>query len=356
MFLLDDYDYKLPEELISHAPQKHRDQSRLLKLSRKAGEFSHHGFSDIVDFLRVDDILVINNTRVIPGRVYGKKESGGKIEILILDYIGGKKNLATEGFFQCKCLVKASKRPANGSFLYFNEHLKAEVIDFENGIYILKFLLTSENEDIDQILEDIGKMPLPPYIKREEGKSPVDDKKTYQTVYASKKGAIAAPTAGLHFTEELFKKIESKGVQVAEVTLHVGYGTFSPVRVNDIRDHEIHTEFFSISKESADIINRGRENGQRVICVGTTSVRTLEYASDKNGKVQAGSGSCDLFIYPGYEFKVVDGIVTNFHLPKSTLLMLISAFSGHNNVFKAYEEAVREKYRFFSYGDGMFID
>ena len=347
MYDLKDYDYELPEDLIAHAPSEKRDRSSLLTLNRETGSIDHKGFKDIINYFKAGDTLVLNNTKVIPARLYGKKESGGKIEILILNYIKGVKKLKESGFFECDCLVKASKRPKEGATLFF-DGFTAEVTRFQNGISTLKF----DSPDIEAILEEKGEMPLPPYIKKDKER---DDQNTYQTVYASVKGAVAAPTAGLHFTEELIEALKDKGVNIAYVTLHVGYGTFVPVRVSDIRDHQMHSEFFTVSKETAHIVNSAKKNGQRVIAVGTTSVRTLEYVSKDSGIVQAGSGDCDLFIYPGFKFNIVDAIITNFHLPESTLMMLISAFAGRDNVMGAYQEAITKKYRFFSYGDSMLI-
>ncbi|MBW2012103.1 MAG: tRNA preQ1(34) S-adenosylmethionine ribosyltransferase-isomerase QueA, partial [Deltaproteobacteria bacterium] len=237
--------------------------------------------------------------------------------------------------------------------LLFDHGLRAEVMGFEDGVYTLRFLST---EDFETLLYRIGDMPLPPYIKRGEGKeTPCDDRTSYQTIYASQKGAVAAPTAGLHFSGDLFDKLKSKGIRVAEITLHVGYGTFLPVRVSDIREHKMHSEFFSISGKTADLINHAKKEGRRIVAVGTTTVRTLEYASDTDGHIVAGTGNCDLFIYPGYQFKAVDAMITNFHLPKSTLLMLVSALAGRTGILNAYQEAIRNKYRFYSYGDAMLI-
>ncbi len=352
MFSLQDYNYHLPEHLIAHYPQEKRDQSKLLFLRRHKGEISHHLFYEIEKFINPDDVLVVNNTEVIPGRLYGKKETGGKVEILILDYAGGLRSLADKGEFECDCLVKASKRPRPGKAMYFDNGLKANVIDFNDGIFRIKF---SARGDFTDTLYQIGHIPLPPYIKRNQQQAFHDDKTTYQTVYASKKGAVAAPTAGLHFSNSLMEKLKSKGIKVVEITLHVGYGSFLPVRVSDIRNHKIHRECFLISKAAADAINRVKSRGGRVVAVGTTTVRTLEYASDAGGKVVNGSGHCDLFIYPGYTFKIVDAMITNYHLPKSTLLMLVSAFAGRLHILNAYQEAINNQYRFYSYGDTMFI-
>jgi S-adenosylmethionine:tRNA ribosyltransferase-isomerase len=353
MYSLNDYHYDLPAELIAQQPAAQRDRSRLLCLDRQSGRMAHAVFGGIGDNLSAGDVLVVNNTAVIPGRLAGKKDTGGKVEVLIADFVGGQKSTAENGNFICRCLVKASKRCAPGTWFDFAEGLRAEVLAAGNGDYHLKFY---SDGDFETLLYRIGQVPLPPYIKRNSGgMSACDDQTSYQTVYASHKGAIAAPTAGLHFTRKLLAGLRAAGVQVVELTLHVGYGTFLPVRVADIRRHQMHAEAYTISATAAQTINTARANGKRVVAVGTTCVRTLEYASDSKGEVQAGRGSCDLFIYPGYRFKTVDAMITNFHLPQSTLLMLVSAFAGRQQVLKAYHEAIRQRYRFYSYGDAMFI-
>jgi S-adenosylmethionine:tRNA ribosyltransferase-isomerase len=353
MFSLNDYNYHLPSFLIAQQPAEQRDRSNLLCLSRKTGKLSHHRFNAVCDFFKPGDVLVINNTAVIPGRLKGKKETGGKVEVLISDYTAGQNSLRKNGHFICPCIVKTSKRPGPGTWLHFSGDLKAEVIDAYNGTLTLKFYAA---DNFESLLDRIGKVPLPPYIKRSSDRlSSCDDKLSYQTVYASCKGAIAAPTAGLHFTEKLLDKLRAGGVEIAALTLHVGYGTFLPVRFDDIRKHQMHPEQYTISEESAEMINSARARGGRVVAVGTTCVRTLEYVSNYYGELQAGSGSCDLFIFPGYRFKAVDAMITNFHLPKSTLLMLVSAFAGRQHVLNAYQEAINRKYRFYSYGDAMFI-
>ena len=346
MYSLSDYDYHLPPELIAQKPLAQRDQSRLLVLNRKTGELSHREFSTLPDLLSPKDLMVVNNTKVIPGRLPGHKDTGGKIEVLILDYAGAQKG---QGLFISNCLIKASKATKPGTHLFFGDQLEAEVLDGQNGVYTLKFLFQGNFQDL---LDEIGRVPLPPYIKRAQD---ADDRRSYQTVYASTRGAVAAPTAGFHFTEVLMNQIKSGGTDTVSVTLHIGYGTFLPVRVSDIRGHRMHSERFTVPEVTADSINNARDEGKRIIAVGTTSVRALEFASDINGKITAGSGSCDLFIYPGYNFKMVDAMITNFHLPKSTLLMLVSAFAGRENILRAYEEAIKERYRFYSYGDAMFI-
>lgn len=353
MYSLNDYNYRLPADLIAQRPVEQRDQSNLLRLNRQTGALSHHRFNEIGAYLQPGDVLVLNNTAVIPARLEGRKASGGRIEVLIADYGDGIRALKKNGEFVCQCMIKASKRPVPGMRLYFQEDLSAEVLGSSNGTHKLRF---STGDDFEKVLDRIGKVPLPPYIKRSSKNADSRyDRSSYQTVYARSKGAIAAPTAGLHFTEKLLDELSAGGVQIALLTLHVGVGTFLPVRSDDIRNHSMHSEQFMISGQAADIINSARAGGKRVIAVGTTSVRTLEYASDCSGKVVAGSGRCDLFIYPGYRFKAVDGLITNFHLPQSTLLMLVSAFAGRQKVLNAYREAINRKYRFYSYGDAMLI-
>jgi S-adenosylmethionine:tRNA ribosyltransferase-isomerase len=353
MYAISDYDYALPEALISQAPAKKRDRSRLLALNRKTGAISHSRFSHMTEFLMPGDVMVINNTRVIPGRLLGRKETGGRVEVLLLNFADEYRDRAPSGQVELSCLVKASKQSKPGTVLRFDHAVTAEIVRIRDGRALIKFFYQG---DLEALLNAIGRVPLPPYIKREEGEEPpCDDFEAYQTVYAEKSGAIAAPTAGLHFTETLLEKIKAAGVDIAAITLHVGYGTFSPVRVKDIRQHHMHQEGYYVSAEAAGMINRAREKGGRVIAVGTTSVRTLEHMSDPEGFVSEGGGQCGLFIYPGYRFKIVDAMITNFHLPKSTLLMLVSAFAGRENVLNAYAEAVREKYRFYSYGDAMVI-
>ncbi len=353
MYSLSDYDYDLPEALIAQQPQKPRDYSRLLLLDRKKDQTSHHTFYEICDLLDGSDILVVNNTKVIPARLVGKKETGGKVEVLILNDAGWRKSQTNERGVVCDCLVKASKGPKPASLLFFDQGLKGEIIDCRNGIFRIRFTCRG---DFENILYQIGKMPLPPYIKRHDGKKTFADRTAYQTIYASQKGAIAAPTAGLHFTDALVDKIKTRGVKIAAVTLHVGYGTFLPIRVKDIRQHRIHAEWFSISQTAADLINHSKKSGNRIIAVGTTCVRALEFASDDQGAVVAGSGCCDLFIFPGYQFKVIDAMITNFHLPQSTLVLLVSAFAGREKILNAYQEAIDKKYRFYSYGDAMMIE
>lgn len=352
MYSLDDYNYDLPQKRIAQKPVLQRDQSKLLFLRKKTGRISHHTFKELYDLLSPSDVLVVNNTEVIPGRLFGQKETGGKVEVLILDYAGGIKTAFKEGEFVCEGLIKASKSPKPGTLLYFGAELKAEIIDRREDIFILKFIY---NGDFESLLYRIGHVPLPPYIRRERFDRDESDRTFYQTVYASQKGAVAAPTAGLHFSMELLQKLELKGIQVVAITLHVGYGTFLPVRTTDIRNHKIHSEAYYISEKTATIVNHAKAEGRRIVAVGTTCVRTLEYAAGKNGVVAFGEGNCDLFIYPGYAFRIIDAMITNFHLPKSTLLMLTSAFAGREKMLAAYNEAIAQGYRFYSYGDAMYI-
>lgn len=353
MFSLSDYNYELPSDLIAQQPAIERDRSRLLIMNRQSGKCSHSVFRDLADWLSPDDVLVVNNTAVIPGRLHGRKDSGGKIEVLISDYAGGCRTDYEAGSFVCQCLVKASKPPKTGTWFHFDQGLKAQVIGSCNGTYTVEF---QHHGDFDDLICRIGEVPLPPYLKRSRNRTISDiDRTAYQTVYASEKGAIAAPTAGLHFTDGLLEKLKSKAVSIVPITLHIGYGTFSPVRESDIRNHKMHSERFVISRASAERINNARDAAKRIVAVGTTCVRTIEYAANDSGKIVSGSGGCDLFIYPGYRFKVVNAMITNFHLPQSTLLMLVSAFAGRENILNAYQEAIRRHYRFYSYGDAMFI-
>lgn len=336
-----DFSFELPQELIAQDPLKDRSSSRLLVLDKETGEVSHHVFRDIIDYLNPGDCLVINDTKVIPARLIGSKVgTDAKIEILLLKR---KSDQVWE------TLVKPGKKAKPGAKISFGEGLLVgEVIDIvEEGNRLVKF---SYEGIFEEILDQLGQMPLPPYITHQ-----LEDKNRYQTVYAKNSGSAAAPTAGLHFTPELLEQIKEKGVDVASVTLHVGLGTFRPVKAENILDHHMHSEFYRIEEEEAAKINRAKEKGGRIICVGTTSCRTVESATDENGRVKAGSGWTDIFIYPGYRFKILDCLITNFHLPESTLLMLVSALAGREHILAAYEEAVKEKYRFFSFGDAMFI-
>lgn len=337
----EDFYFDLPEELIAQDPLEDRSSSRLLVLDKETGKVEHHVFREIIDYLQEGDCLVINDTKVIPARLIGSKiGTDAKIEVLLLKR---KENDVWE------TLVKPGKKAKVGTRMSFGDGLLVgEVVDIvEEGNRLIHF----EYEGIfEEILDQLGQMPLPPYITHQ-----LEDKNRYQTVYAKHSGSAAAPTAGLHFTPELLKEIEEKGVQIARVTLHVGLGTFRPVKVDNILEHHMHSEFYQIDEEAAEKINRAKESGHRVICVGTTSCRTIESAADKNGKLHATNGWTEIFIYPGYEFKVLDCLITNFHLPESTLVMLVSALAGREQVLSAYEEAVKEKYRFFSFGDAMFI-
>lgn len=336
-----DFDYDLPQELIAQDPLEQRDSSRLLILDKETGERTHKIFHDIIDYLHEGDCLVINNTKVIPARLIGEREgTGGKVEVLLL-------KRRSDNVWET--LVKPGKKARPGMRLSFGGGLlHAEVQEVvDEGNRLIRF----EYEGIfEEILDQLGQMPLPPYITHQ-----LKDKNRYQTVYAKYEGSAAAPTAGLHFTEELLEQIRAKGVKIARVTLHVGLGTFRPVKVEDVTEHHMHTEFYHVSEEAADIINETKKQGGRVICVGTTSCRTIESAADDQGIVHATEGDTDIFIYPGYQFKVLDCLITNFHLPESTLLMLVSALAGKENIMAAYREAVEMRYRFFSFGDAMLI-
>lgn len=342
---INDFNYHLPEELIAQQPADKRDCSRLLVVHRDTGEIEHKHFYDVLDYLNPGDCLVMNNSKVLPARLFGTKaETGAKVEFLLI------KRLHDDVW---ESMVKPGKRLKPGDSVIFSDDFKADIIDYgEDGTRIVEF----KYEGIFmERLEELGKMPLPPYIERE---SVLSDKDRYQTVYCKEEGSVAAPTAGLHFTEELLEKAKAKGVKLAYVTLHVGIGTFRPVKCENIEDHQMHFEEYEITQENADIINDTKAAGGRIISVGTTSTRTMESAAvEKDGKyvMEAGSDSTGIFIYPGYEFKIIDSLITNFHLPKSTLLMLISALYNREDILKVYETAVKEEYRFFSYGDAMII-
>jgi S-adenosylmethionine:tRNA ribosyltransferase-isomerase len=353
MYTLDDYDYELPEDRIAQQPCQQRDRSRLLHLNRGSGDISHRVFCDLPNLMRSGDVLVVNNTKVIPGRILGRKDTGGKAEVLILTYADGQADRKTAGEFSCTCLIKSSKKPRTGATIFFDHGLRAEVLSQAGDCYEVRFVC--EN-DFDQVLDQVGKVPLPPYIRRDSENGFHEDHIAYQTIYASEKGAIAAPTAGFHFSAELMTQLQNMGIAVVPITLHVGYGTFIPVRVSDIREHRMHSETYAITRQAAEVINDARAGGARIVAVGTTSVRTLEFSAAENGRVMAGTGHCNLFIYPGYRFKAVDAMITNFHLPRSTLLMLVSAFTGRDNVLNAYQAAIENGYRFYSYGDAMLID
>lgn len=338
---VSDFDFYLPEELIAQHPLKERDSSRFMVVDRNTGEIEHKVFHDVIDYLVPGDTLVLNNTRVLPARLIGEKEgTGGKIEFLLLKRLEGDK---------WECLAKPGKKAKIGAMFTFGEgKLKAVVREIGlEGNRVIEFIYDGIFEEI---LDELGQMPLPPYIHEK-----LDDRERYQTVYSKEKGSAAAPTAGLHFTEDLLEKIREKGVNIAFVTLHVGLGTFRPVKVESIDDHIMHSEYYELDEENAKIINDTKERGNRVIAVGTTSTRTLETIGSKDGKVRAQSGWTDIFIFPGYKFNIVDALITNFHLPESTLIMLVSALAGKENIMNAYKKAVEEKYRFFSFGDSMFI-
>lgn len=336
-----DFYYDLPERLIAQDPLLKRSDSRLMLLDKNTGEIEHSVFNKLPEYLKPGDCLVINNTKVIPARLIGKKEgTGGAVEILLL------KRISDDVW---ETLVKPGKKLRTGARVSFGGGiLKAEIMDvLEDGNRHVKF----EYDGIfEEVLNELGEMPLPPYITHK-----LEDKNRYQTVYAKYEGSAAAPTAGLHFTSELLETIKNMGINIASVTLHVGLGTFRPVKVDDVTKHHMHTEFYSVTREAADMINETKARGGRIICVGTTSCRTVESCSDENGIVYPGQGNTDIFIYPGYKFKVLDALITNFHLPESTLLMLVSALAGKDNIMHAYEIAVKEEYRFFSFGDAMFI-
>ncbi|MBC6695615.1 tRNA preQ1(34) S-adenosylmethionine ribosyltransferase-isomerase QueA [Terrisporobacter mayombei] len=336
-----DFYFDLPEELIAQVPILDRSSSKLMVLDKETGEISHKVFKDIIDYLNPGDCLVLNDTRVIPARLIGAKEgTGGKIEFLLL------KRYEDDTW---ETLVKPGKKAKIGSRFSFGDgKLVAEVVGMgDDGARIVKF----EYEGIfEEVLDELGNMPLPPYITER-----LEERERYQTVYSKHNGSAAAPTAGLHFTDELLGRIKEKGIDLAFVTLHVGLGTFRPVKVDDVLKHDMHSEYYMVSQDAADKINKAKENGNRVITVGTTSTRTIESVADENGKMKAASGWTKIFIYPGYKFKVVDNLITNFHLPESTLIMLVSALAGKENVLNAYECAVENKYRFFSFGDAMFI-
>jgi len=337
----EDFYFDLPEELIAQDPLEDRSSSKLLVLDKHTGEVEHHVFRDVLDYLKEGDCLVLNNTKVIPARLFGARVgTEAKIEVLLL------KRMENDTW---ETLVRPGKKAKIGTRISFGDGLLVgEVVDIvEEGNRLIRF----EYEGIfEEILDQLGQMPLPPYITHQ-----LEDKNRYQTVYAKHTGSAAAPTAGLHFTPELLQKIEEKGVKIAYVTLHVGLGTFRPVKVENILEHHMHSEFYQIDEEAASKINAAKEAGNRVICVGTTSCRTIESAADENGRLRACSGWTEIFIYPGYKFKVLDNLITNFHLPESTLVMLVSALAGREHVLAAYEEAIKERYRFFSFGDAMMI-
>lgn len=338
---VSDFNFELPEELIAQVPLENRDESRLMVVDKSTGELEHRKFKDIIEYLKAGDCLVLNNTRVIPARLIGEKQgTNAKIEFLLLKRIDERR---------WEALVKPGKRLKEGAKVSFgNGELTGTVQEIkENGNRVVEF----EYEGIfETVLDKLGQMPLPPYIKEK-----LEDKERYQTVYSKASGSAAAPTAGLHFTNKLLNDIKAKGVSVVFLTLHVGLGTFRPVKVENIEEHDMHSEYYELSAEGAEIINKTKEKGGRIIAVGTTSSRTLETIANEQGQVKEQSGWTDIFIYPGYKFKIVDGLITNFHLPESTLIMLVSALAGRENIMRAYKEAVDNRYRFFSFGDAMFL-
>lgn len=340
---LNDFDYYLPTELIAQQPAQNRDAARLMTLDRVNGDLNETIISEIAALFREGDLLVINDTRVIPARLLGKKESGGRAEVFLV-----RRLLEPGEVWQC--LIKASKLPKPGSLIILSEGVTARVLErSDQDTWAVSF---SPVEGFLDRLERIGSMPLPPYIRRSAGDG---DRERYQTVFARAKGAVAAPTAGLHFTDALLQKIRQRGVEIAPLTLHVGLGTFMPVRVDDLKQHRMHREYYFIPEATAEAVDVRKKGGGRVVALGTTTTRALEHAAARNGSVQPGEGEADIFICPGYNFKVVDALITNFHLPKSTLLMLVSALAGKDRLFNAYNEAVNRNFRFFSYGDAMFI-
>jgi S-adenosylmethionine:tRNA ribosyltransferase-isomerase len=340
---VSEFDYYLPKELIAKFPVEPRDSSRLLLLNRKSGKVEHRIFRDIVDYLREGDLLVLNDTKVIPARLYGKLPTGGKVELLLVRQVEPA---------VWEVMARPARKLKPGREVYFEGGLKGKVLEYlPEGKRLVEFYLP-EGREFMELLSEIGHVPLPPYVEREERP---EDRERYQTVFARKEGSVAAPTAGLHFTKELLKKLENKGVIIKWVTLHVGPGTFKPVKVERVEEHQMDYESYTVPEETALEVNRAKEEGRRVIAVGTTVVRTLESATEKSGRVKSGEGITNLFIYPGYKFKVVDALVTNFHLPRSTLLMLVCAFAGKEKVLNAYREAVKNGYRFYSFGDAMFI-
>lgn len=336
----DDFDYKLPKELIAQTPLKNRNGSRMMVLDKNTGEFSDNHFTNLINYLNEGDTLVLNDTKVIPARLIGHKiDTGAVIEVLML------KDLGSDTW---ECLTKPAKRIKEGTIVKFSDELSCKCVYVgEDGIRHYKFIYDGI---FLEILDRLGEMPLPPYITEK-----LDDKNRYQTVYAKNPGSAAAPTAGLHFTSEYLEKIKAKGVNIAYVTLHVGLGTFRPVVVDDVSKHDMHSEYYILNEDTANLLNKTRENNKKIIAVGTTSTRVLETIADENGHFKAASGNTKIFIYPGYKFHGIDALLTNFHLPKSTLIMLISALAGKENVLNAYKHAVKEKYRFFSFGDCMFI-
>jgi S-adenosylmethionine:tRNA ribosyltransferase-isomerase len=349
-YRLEAYEYALPPSLIAQEPLAARESCRLLVLSRADGLLSHRAFSDLPAYLQAGDVLVLNDTKVVPARLVGEKETGGRIELLVLEPFHSENHEDGDAY---TCLAKASKPPRPHSRVTLRNGLRAEILSLpEEGRVRVRFLTA---EPLATVLEQAGEVPLPPYIHRDASGTEPDDATCYQTVFAREPGSVAAPTAGLHFTRELLRELQHRGVEIVTVTLHVGYGTFAPMRTGDIRQHHMHPEYAEITVGSAKQIARAKKEGRRVVAVGTTSARILEWVARDHGMVGSFSGYCDLFIYPGFQFQAIDALITNFHLPRSTLLLLVSAFAGRTAILDAYREAVKEHYRFFSYGDAMLI-
>ncbi len=355
---LTSYDFELPEECIAQEPVKRRDQSRLMVLDKDKNSPVHTRFASILDYLRPGDLLVRNNTRVFPARLQGRKETGGRVEMLLLEYPGNDQRMGENQWWAARvpALLKSSKRPKKGATLHFHDDIRATVLQLrEDGKVEVEFRYRlREGECLDDLLHRCGQIPLPPYIRRPNG-STAEDARRYQTRYAEATGSVAAPTAGLHFSDDLLYAINRLGVETCDVTLHVGYGTFAPVRCRDITRHKIHKEFVEVSRQTAAIINRAKKEDRRIWAVGTTTVRTLEFAADNRGEVQPTCTPCGLFIYPGFQFQVIDNLITNFHLPQSSLMFLVAALTGRKRLLASYREAVKKGYRFFSYGDAMAI-
>ena len=366
-FDFESYQYDLPTDQIAQFPAEIRDKSRLFVVDCGNDTLQDKNFTDILDYFQSGDILVVNDTKVFPARLEGKKDTGGKVELFLLEYpdftdvrrIAGPtgRSVAPKHYFlSVTCLLKSSKRPKIGSGFFFSPALGGELVEYladGKAMVKLSFHITKD-ESPEEILLQCGRVPLPPYIRRDEEDHP-NDRERYQTLFARKPGAIAAPTAGLHFSKELLHKLKERNIQVAPITLHVGYGTFAPVRVKDIRQHKIHEEYVEVSAKTAELINQTRKAGKKIWTVGTTAVRTLEFAANKNGQVEAKQGWCGLYIYPGYKFKIVTALITNFHLPGSSLLFLVAALAGRSNILWAYQKAIERGYRFYSYGDAMLI-
>jgi S-adenosylmethionine:tRNA ribosyltransferase-isomerase len=348
---ISQFDFPLPPDLIAQEPCLERDQSRLMILDRKTGKRDHQRFDRIIEYLSPGDVLVVNDTQVIPARLEGKKKSGGRVECLILNYPTHPAN----EIYTTPCLLKAGGKIRPGDIIYFGEGLEGEILPpSPNGTALVRFRFEG---GFDSALQKFGRVPLPPYIHRDvEGRELLElDRNRYQTVYARNPGAVAAPTAGFHFSQDLIAAIKEKGIFISPITLHVGYGTFAPVKVEKISDHKIHSEAYWVSDETAQLIREQKEQGGRIVAVGTTSARVLEHQARKYGSVRAEEGDCDLFITPGFSFQMMDGLITNFHLPRTTLLLLVSAFAGTENILMAYQEAIERNYRFYSYGDAMLI-